>query len=187
MSSFAPQRERQGRKSVLDLSRRSQAPVASLVQLAKADAFRSLGFGRREVSWAIKALRNDTLPLFNETDRREGQFKPELSEPAVTLPAMTKGREVVEDYRSHGLTLRAHPISFVRDHRLTRRFNLGARDRSRNGRDAPLHAPLQDENTLLGRANQTSGGGFLDSNVVDPIIAPVMERHRRFARRHLPY
>lgn len=101
--------------SVLDLSRRSQAPVAALVQLAKADAFRSLGLGRREASWAIKALRNDTLPLFGEADRRDQQFKPEFTEPTVTLPSMTKGREVVEDYRSHGLTLRAHPLSFVRD------------------------------------------------------------------------
>ena len=33
----------------------------------------------------------------------------------MTLPPMTKGREVVEDYRSHGLTLRAHPLSSVRD------------------------------------------------------------------------
>lgn len=27
---------------------------------------------------------------------------------------MAKGREVVEDYRSHGLTLRAHPLAFLR-------------------------------------------------------------------------
>jgi error-prone DNA polymerase len=102
-------------QSVLDLSRRAQAPVAALVQLAKADAFRSMGLTRHDASWAIKALRNEALPLFADADRREAQFRPEFTEPSVTLPAMATGREVVEDYRSHGLTLRAHPLAFLRD------------------------------------------------------------------------
>jgi error-prone DNA polymerase len=102
-------------RSVLDVSRRAQAPVGALVQLAKADAFRSMGLTRRDASWAIKALRNDALPLFADADRREAQFKPEFNEPNVVLPAMAKGREVVEDYRSLGLTLRAHPLAFLRD------------------------------------------------------------------------
>ena len=41
-------------------------------------------------------------------------MKPELQEPPVALTPMIDGREVVEDYRSHGLTLRAHPVSFLR-------------------------------------------------------------------------
>jgi error-prone DNA polymerase len=102
-------------QSVLDVSRRAQVPVAALVQLAKADAFRSMGLKRRDASWAIKALRNDSLPLFANADRREEQYKPEFTENRVELPAMAKGREVVEDYRSHGLTLRAHPLAFLRN------------------------------------------------------------------------
>ena len=39
---------------------------------------------------------------------------PELSEPAVVLSPMTAGREVVEDYGHLGLSLRAHPVSFLR-------------------------------------------------------------------------
>jgi error-prone DNA polymerase len=99
--------------SVLDLSRR-HVPIGALVRLAKADAFHSLGLGRREASWAIKALRDDPLPLFAEAERREQHFRPEVKEPDVTLTPMTKGRQVVEDYRSHGLTLRAHPLAFLR-------------------------------------------------------------------------
>jgi error-prone DNA polymerase len=102
-------------QSVLDVSRRARASVEALVQLAKADAFGSMGLNRREASWAIKALRNTILPLFADADRREKQFKPEFTEPSVVLDPMTRGREVVEDYRSHGLTLRAHPLSFLRD------------------------------------------------------------------------
>ena len=43
------------------------------------------------------------------------QLRPEAIEPAVTLPPMTMGREVVEDYRSKGLSLRAHPVAFLRE------------------------------------------------------------------------
>src|SRR5271156_5389146 len=85
--------------SILEISRRAHIPVSALVQLAKADAFRSLNLARREASWAIKALRDDTLPLFEDADRREQRIRPELTEPVVTLIPMTKGREVVEDYR----------------------------------------------------------------------------------------
>jgi error-prone DNA polymerase len=101
--------------SILELSRRANLHPGALVRLAKADAFRSLNVSRREAAWAIKSLRADTLPLFAEADRREQGIKPAINEAAVDLPAMTKGREVVEDYRSHGLTLRAHPLAFLRD------------------------------------------------------------------------
>src|ERR1700710_1396133 len=69
---------------------------------------------RREASWAIKALRDEALPLFAAADDRAGLLRPEANEPSVTLPAMTMGREVVEDYRSTGLSLRAHPVAFLR-------------------------------------------------------------------------
>jgi error-prone DNA polymerase len=100
--------------SILELARQANMPVAAMVQLAKTDAFRSMGLKRRDASWAIKALKNDTLPLFEQADRREQLIKPEAAEPGVALPPMAKGREVVEDYRSQGLTLRSHPLSFLR-------------------------------------------------------------------------
>ncbi|WP_209312058.1 OB-fold nucleic acid binding domain-containing protein [Bradyrhizobium niftali] len=79
------------------------------------------------VLWAIKSLRSDTLPLFAEADKREQGIQPEITETPVALPPMTKGREVVEDYRSHGLTLRAHPLAFLREE-LTRRAISPCRD-----------------------------------------------------------
>ena len=91
-----------------ELYRRAGIPVASLVHLAEADAFRpSLGLARREALWALKALRDDSLPLFANT--------PEHREPSVNLPAMTDGREVVEDYAVIGLSLRQHPLFFLRE------------------------------------------------------------------------
>jgi error-prone DNA polymerase len=73
-----------------------------------------LDLSRREALWAIKALRDDPLPLFAAADAREGQLRPEFDEPAVVLDPMTLGQEVVEDYRNKGLSLRRHPVSFLR-------------------------------------------------------------------------
>jgi len=102
--------------SVDDIWRRAGASTGSLVRLAQADAFReSLGLARREALWAIKPLRDDPLPLFAAADRREAGFKPEADEPCVVLRPMTAGGEVVEDYGHVGLTLRQHPVAFLRE------------------------------------------------------------------------
>jgi error-prone DNA polymerase len=101
--------------SIDDLWRRARVPGAALVQLAEADAFRpSLKLARREALWAIKALRDEPLPLFAAASAREAKTVPELHEPTVTLRPMTAGSEVVEDYGHVGLTLRSHPVSFLR-------------------------------------------------------------------------
>ena len=101
-------------RSVDDLWRRSGAQVSSLVRLAEADAFRpALSLDRRDALWAIKGLRDDPLPLFAAADAHDQ--KPEISEPDPGLKPMTPGREVVEDYSHIGLTLRDHPLSFLRD------------------------------------------------------------------------
>ena len=99
-----------------DVWRRADAKVSALERLAEADAFRaSLGLARREASWAIKALRDEPLPLFAAAARHDERPPPEINEAVVRLKAMTAGREVVEDYRQTGLTLRSHPVAFLRD------------------------------------------------------------------------
>ncbi|MDX3974306.1 error-prone DNA polymerase [Shinella sp.] len=116
LSCFFAEREEEPFVSVDDLWRRAGLPVASLVELAEADAFRpSLGLARREALWAIRALRDEPLPLFTAAARREETVIPEFDEPAVALRPMTAGNEVVEDYGHVGLTLRAHPVSFLRE------------------------------------------------------------------------
>jgi error-prone DNA polymerase len=101
--------------SIEDVWRRASVPIAMLRHIAAADGFAGLGLTRRQASWAIKGLRDEALPLFAAADDREGQLRAEASEPAVTLAPMALGREVVEDYRSTGLSLRAHPVDFLRD------------------------------------------------------------------------
>jgi error-prone DNA polymerase len=101
--------------TIEELWRRASVPVASLNGIARADGFRGLGLSRRDAAWAIKGLRDEALPLFAAADDRDGQLRPEAPEPAVTLTPMTMGREVVEDYRTKGLSLRAHPLAFLRE------------------------------------------------------------------------
>jgi error-prone DNA polymerase len=102
-------------ESVDDMWRRSGVPAEALVQLAEADAFRpSLKLERRDALWSIKALRDEPLPLFSAAADREMRTIAEQQEPAVELRQMTEGHNVVEDYGHIGLTLREHPIAFLR-------------------------------------------------------------------------
>jgi error-prone DNA polymerase len=108
-----------GFDSIRDLWLRTGLPPAALEKLAHADAFMSLGLSRRDALWAIKALRRagdrDDLPLFARA------AMPQL-EPDAQLPSMPPGQQVVEDYRHLSLSLKAHPVSFLRHHLDARRI-----------------------------------------------------------------
>ena len=108
-------REDRAFTSVDDVWARSDVPVSALVKLANADAyFSSMGIGRRDALFALKALRDEPLPLFAAASAKCGTHISEVNEPHVQLRAMTEGGEVVEDYGSVGLSLRNHPVSFLR-------------------------------------------------------------------------
>ncbi|MBB3912345.1 error-prone DNA polymerase [Sphingomonas desiccabilis] len=100
--------------SVEDAWRRSGVPLAALEKIARADGFQALGLDRRQALWAIKGLAAEPLPLFAAADARAGGLTPEVAEAPVTLEPLTAGREVVEDYRATQLSLRAHPLTFLR-------------------------------------------------------------------------
>jgi error-prone DNA polymerase len=92
------------------LWRKAGLEPAVLAKLAKADAFASLGLDRRQALWAIKPLGDKPLPLFEAAGEEDRG-----AEPAVELPAMTLGDQVVEDYRALRLTLRTHPLELLRE------------------------------------------------------------------------
>jgi error-prone DNA polymerase len=100
--------------SIEELWRRAEIPVTALERLAEADALGSLGVSRRDALWTIRGLSGEVMPLFEAADERDRMIRSESNEPAVALTPMTEGREVVEDYRSKGLTLRQHPLAFLR-------------------------------------------------------------------------
>ncbi|TBW35210.1 error-prone DNA polymerase [Siculibacillus lacustris] len=103
-----------GYDSVADVAARSGLERGVLERLAEADAFAGLGLDRRAALWAVEALETrgaaGSLPLL---DRAElGDLF--AAEPAVTLPPMLPGEEVIEDYRTLSLSLKGHPVAFLR-------------------------------------------------------------------------
>ncbi len=105
-----------GYDSVRDVWLRSGLGTYEIERLAQADAFRSIGLDRREALWAVRALDQknaaEHLPLFDQPALRLRD-----NEPETRLPVMPLGQHVIHDYQSLGLSLKAHPVSFLR-HRL---------------------------------------------------------------------
>ncbi|MBT1688875.1 error-prone DNA polymerase [Dawidia soli] len=82
--------------------------VACLERLADADAFNSMGMDRRQALWAL-TVKGEVKPLLH------GHLSFEDKEDAtVTLPPMTLSEHVVHDYAATALSLKAHPLSFIR-------------------------------------------------------------------------
>jgi error-prone DNA polymerase len=103
--------ERERKHALLDLASRGGVSAATLEKLAAADAFRSLGLDRRQALWEVKALASAApLPLFAWSEAQETG-----SEAEVRLPEMRLSEHVVNDYQTLRLSLKAHPMSFLRD------------------------------------------------------------------------
>lgn len=107
-------RRGKGYDSVRDLWLRTRLPRAVIEKLADADCFSSLGLSRRDALWAAQALDGDAavevLPLFETVRQDDLQDEAEM-----LLPRMPPGEEVLSDYRTLTFSLKAHPVSFLRD------------------------------------------------------------------------
>ena len=79
---------------------------AVLERLAEADAFRSMGKDRRSALWDVSAQDHQFKALFSEQNEKEEH---------VSLPEMSMSEHVIHDYGSMGLSVKAHPVSFIRD------------------------------------------------------------------------
>jgi error-prone DNA polymerase len=105
--------------SVEEVRSRGRVPVHAIQRLAAADAFRSMGLDRRAALWDSRALKQaPDLPLFLHA---EAQDEGTDAEPAK-LPAMPLAEHVVNDYQTIRLSLKAHPMGFLRDHYAARKF-----------------------------------------------------------------
>jgi error-prone DNA polymerase len=170
-----------GYPDVAELYRRAGLKRGTIEALARADAFGSLRLDRRATLWA--ALRIDRAappPLFAWADGRT-----ERPEPPVTLPAMSLGEAVAEDYRSLSLSLKAHPLALLRPLLAatpSRRPILRAADLSHtpDGRNVAVAGLV----LLRQQPGTASGVIFMtiedESGVANLIVWPdVFERHRR--------
>jgi len=104
-------RERRPFTSLEDFARDTRLPKRALILLADADAFRSLGLDRRAALWAVRRLPDNVpLPLFEAAIARE-----QPDENAQPLPEMPLSEQVVADYQTVRLSLKGHPMQFLRD------------------------------------------------------------------------
>jgi error-prone DNA polymerase len=100
-------------RSVEELRTRGHVPVHAIQRLAAADAFRSIGLDRRAALWDSRALKAALdLPLFTYAQERDegGEEVP------AELPAMPLAEHVISDYQTIRLSLKAHPMHFLRAH-----------------------------------------------------------------------
>lgn len=96
--------------SLEDFARDTGLPKRALILLADADAFRSIGLDRRAALWAVRRLPDDVpLPLFEIATARE-----QPDEHARPLPDMPLPEQVVADYQTIRLSLKGHPMEFLR-------------------------------------------------------------------------
>jgi error-prone DNA polymerase len=155
-------------------------------RLADADAFRSLGLDRRAALWAVRGLggygdgqsgvKPTPLPLFAALE--EGGFQ---HEEEVKLPSMPLGEHVVLDYSTLRLSLKAHPLSFLR-HRFAAR-GIITHDRLRH-MEPGARVSLAGLVLVRQRPGTASGVIFAtledETGIANIIIWPkIYERYRR--------
>ncbi len=88
--------------------------------LADADAFRSIGLDRREALWQA-TTKDSPEALF------KGQVAEDEKAENVSLPQMAESEHVVLDYAATALSLKPHPVSFIRE-KLSKLRILTAKD-----------------------------------------------------------
>jgi error-prone DNA polymerase len=165
-------------RSVEELRSRGGLPVHAIQRLAAADAFRSMGLDRRAALWDSRALRQaPDLPLFAYAEARDEGLE---REPAK-LPAMPLSEHVVNDYQTIRLSLKAHPMRFLREHYAAQKFVTA--DQLKNVRDGKR---LSITGLVLIRQRPGSAKGVVfitiedETGVANLVIWPdVFERQRK--------
>ncbi len=101
----------EGFYQVADIRRRGGLMRRSLELLAAADAFGSLGLDRRAALWAVRGeAPAAALPLFAAADLAE-----QGEDDETRLPAMPASEHVLQDYQTLRLSLKDHPLRFLRE------------------------------------------------------------------------
>jgi error-prone DNA polymerase len=93
-----------------DLARRAVLPARAMALLADADALVSLGAAQRQAGWDVRRIAPKQLSLFAAMDAPE--LAPEAEPP---LPPMPLGQQIAQDYQTHRLSLKGHPMQILRD------------------------------------------------------------------------
>jgi error-prone DNA polymerase len=165
-------------RDVAELRDRAKLPPSHIERLAAADCFSSLPLRRRQALWDARTLMGaPDLPLFAAARERD-----EGAEPALTnLPAMPLSEEVIADYQTQRLSLKAHPMSFLRAS-LTARGFLRAGDLK--GRKHRSTINLAGVVLIRQRPGSAKGVVFItledETGVANLVVWPdTMEKYRK--------
>jgi error-prone DNA polymerase len=164
-------------RSVADVARRAGVSPPVLACLARADAFAGLEIPRRLALWHLLAPRDDR-PMFAELIDDD-------EEPAPTLPSMPLVDQVHSDYHTTGLSLKGHPLRFVRHHldrlKVTTASNLAGLPDKARVRVAGLVLVRQQPGTAKGTVFVTLED---ETGVVNLIVWPdVWKKYHRAANQ----
>ena len=154
-------RRGRGYDSVRDLWLRTRLPPATLHKLADADAFTSLGLNRRDAQWAVLGLQGgdgaEMLPLFTAAGRPEHR-----EEEDANLPTMPPGEQVIHDCRTLSLSLKAHPVSFLREMLTAKRIVSAG-----SLRDVPAGRVITVAGVVLVRQRPGTASGVIFASLED--------------------
>jgi error-prone DNA polymerase len=199
------------------LHRASGVRISVLRRLAAADAFGSMGLDRQHALWQVRALRDEKLPMFDErhagmkarrhegetgaesdeatppelrrSDEGKNHFVPSCLRASVpVLPPVSEFRKVAHDCAATGLSLRAHPISFIRDRLNTKRVtpNGELKDESRWNHGKTIAVA----GLVLVRQRPSTANGIVfmtledETGIANLIIRPNIYRAYRKAAKH---
>jgi len=96
-------------RDIQSLWRAASIPTATMRRLASADAFGSMGVDRQRALWQVRNLHDAHLPLFDESIGGADEVEDDPH-----LPAVSDSHQVLHDYMTTNLSLKAHPMSFLR-------------------------------------------------------------------------
>ncbi|HMM88225.1 error-prone DNA polymerase [Bradyrhizobium sp.] len=170
-------RKRRPFTSLEEFARDTGLPKRALILLADADAFRSIGLDRRAALWAVRRLPDDVpLPLFQAAVARE-----QPDENTRPLPEMPLPEQVVADYQTVRLSLKGHPMEFLR--------GMFARERvvackNVNHRNDRRHVSCAGVVLVRQRPGSAKGVVFMtledETGIANIVVWPkVMEQYRK--------
>jgi error-prone DNA polymerase len=171
--------------SVEALWRSSGCSLHALRRLAAADAFAGMGVPRQQALWQVRALRDGAAPVLDEAAERGATLFDMSPQP---LPAVPPLQTVAADYAGAGLSLRDHPIRFLRES-LARRGAVPCAALRAIGEGSAPRTSASVAGLVLCRQRPSTASGIVfmtledESGIANLIIRPkAYERMRRIAR-----
>ncbi len=160
-----------------ELRRLTRLERRAFVLLADADAFRSLDIDRREALWAVRRFPdNETLPLFQAAETNEL-----AKEVETRLPLMKMSEHVIADYEATRLSLKGHPMQFLRERFIAQNVSTCTQANSLgNNRRVKLAGVI----TVRQRPGSAKGVVFMtiedETGIANIIVWPkLLERYRK--------